>query len=373
MARSKTKDSWQTIRQYALDAGARYADLVAAQWALESGFGQHTSGANNVFGLKGKGTRRTTTEYVNGKPVQIEDGFLDFASVKECVQYLVTRWYRDWDRYEGVDRAPTREAAANALVQGGYATDPLYAEKLISLMNEHAPLSGVAPVDPKPILLRMVAVQDTWLKKRPVQAGELLDDQKVHIPVGRELGVCSYGEIAADAHVRVELASGAGAWFVYEPHWKRLGTEGQVVEAQIDWSDFACLVTKNLAVGEILQYDKRRIPGPNARIRSQLVRTAQEFQKVRDAWGHPLGVTSFYRPEPINAEVGGVPGSKHVSGEAFDIYPIDRSLESFYQWIRVRWTGGLGDGRARGFIHLDTAGGGFVPGAGVRPSREWNY
>jgi len=373
MARSKTKDSWETIRQYALDAGARYGDLVAAQWALESGFGQHTSGANNVFGLKGKGTRRTTTEYVNGKPVQIEDGFLDFASVKECVQYLVTRWYRDWDRYEGVDRAPTREAAANALVQGGYATDPLYAEKLISLMNEHAPLSGVAPVDPKPILLRMVAVQDTWLKKRPVQAGELLDDQKVHIPVGRELGVCSYGEIAADAHVRVELASGAGAWFIYEPHWKKLEAEGQAQTSEIDWSDFACLVTKNLTVGEILQYDKRRIPGPNARIRSQLVRTAQEFQKVRDAWGHPLGVTSFYRPEPINAEVGGVPGSKHITGEAFDIYPIDRSLESFYQWIRVRWTGGLGDGRARGFIHLDTAGGGFVPGAGVRPSREWTY
>jgi uncharacterized protein YcbK (DUF882 family) len=220
-----------------------------------------------------------------------------------------------------------------------------------------------------------VAVQDTWLKKRPVQASELLDDQKVHIPVGRELGVCSYGEIAADAHVRVELASGAGAWFVYEPHWKKLGAEGQAQTSEIDWSDFACLVTKNLTVGEILQYDKRRIPGSNARIRSQLVRTAQEFQRVRDAWGHPLGVTSFYRPEPINAEVGGVPGSKHITGEAFDIYPIDRSLESFYQWIRVRWTGGLGDGRARGFLHLDTHDGtkGFVPGAGVRPSREWNY
>jgi uncharacterized protein YcbK (DUF882 family) len=85
-------------------------------------------------------------------------------------------------------------------------------------------------------------------------------------------------------------------------------------------------------------------------------------------------VTSFYRPEPINSQVGGVPGSKHTTGEAFDIYPVDRSLESFYQWIRVRWTGGLGDGRPRGFIHLDTrGGGGFVPGAGVRPAAEWIY
>lgn len=87
-----------------------------------------------------------------------------------------------------------------------------------------------------------------------------------------------------------------------------------------------------------------------------------------------MGVTSFYRPEPINAQVGGVPGSRHVSGEAFDIYPVDRSLESFYQWIRRRWTGGLGDGRARGFIHLDCrGGGGFVPGAGARPAAEWIY
>ena len=93
-----------------------------------------------------------------------------------------------------------------------------------------------------------------------------------------------------------------------------------------------------------------------------------------DAWGQPLGVTSFYRPEPINTEVGGVPGSKHTTGEAVDVYPTNRSLEEFYQWIRRRWTGGLGDGRAKGFIHLDIrGGGGFVPGAGVMPAAEWLY
>jgi len=105
-----------------------------------------------------------------------------------------------------------------------------------------------------------------------------------------------------------------------------------------------------------------------------LVRTAAEFQQVRDAWGRPLGITSFYRPEPINGQVGGVPGSRHTTGEAFDVYAVDRSLESFYQWIRTRWTGGLGDGRGRGFIHLDVrGGGGFVPGAGARPAAEWLY
>lgn len=144
--------------------------------------------------------------------------------------------------------------------------------------------------------------------------------------------------------------------------------------ASVDWSDFGCLVTPNLTVGEILQWDKRRTPGPNASVRSKLLRTAAEFQKLRDAWGGPLGVTSFYRPEPINTQVGGVPGSRHTTGEAFDIYPVGQSLESFYQWVRARWTGGLGDGRPRGFVHLDTRGGGrFVSGAGVQPVAEWVY
>lgn len=120
-------------------------------------------------------------------------------------------------------------------------------------------------------------------------------------------------------------------------------------------------------------FSKARIPSANSSVRHRLLKTANEFQKIRDAWGSPIGVTSFYRPAAINAAVGGVPNSKHVTGQAFDIYPIGRSLESFYQWIQCRWRGGLGDGRHRGFLHLDTEGGGFVPGAGVRPSRHWTY
>ena len=85
-------------------------------------------------------------------------------------------------------------------------------------------------------------------------------------------------------------------------------------------------------------------------------------------------MTSFYRPEPINSAVGGVPGSKHVTGEAMDVYPVSRSLEEFYQWIRHRWSGGLGDGRNKGFIHLDTrSGGGYVAAANATPAAEWLY
>lgn len=381
MAGSKAKtypNTWDGVAQAAKDAGAKWSQLVAAQWALESGFGKHAPG-HNYFGLKGSGTARKTQEFVNGKWVTISDEFLEFPDLGACVKYLVTRWYKDWDKYEGVDRAPTLEAATKELVKQGYATDPGYASKLLRLCKENGaqdPATGKAVVKavPNPILYRVEAVQATWLKKEPVQAAELGEKEKVYCPKGRDYAVVSYTEIAADGHARVELASGGGAWFLFEPHWRKFVGAGEAMQAEVDWNDFNCLVTPNLSVGEILQWDNRRIPGPGASVRSRLLRTAAEFQRVREAWGRPLGVTSFYRPEPINARVGGVPGSRHTTGEAFDVYPVDRSLESFYQWIRTRWTGGLGDGRPRGFIHLDCrGGGGFVPGAGARPASEWIY
>jgi hypothetical protein len=237
-----------------------------------------------------------------------------------------------------------------------------------------APKTGATASVGKPVLFTLTATQDTWLKKEPKQAGELAEKEKVEVSKGKAYAVCAYVESPADAHAQVELGHGGGTWWIHEPHWRKGQSSGEAMPSSVDWSDFDCLVTPNLTVGEILQWDRRRIPGPDSAARTRLLRTASEFQKVREAWGQPLGVTSFYRPEPINSEVGGVRGSKHVTGEAIDVYPTNRSLESFYQWIRVRWRGGLGDGRHRGFIHLDMRnGGGFVPGAGARPAAEWTY
>lgn len=228
--------------------------------------------------------------------------------------------------------------------------------------------------DDKP-LFTLEALQNTWLKKKPVQAAELKAREKLAVHTGRRYGVRKLTELPGDAHARVELAAGAGTWLVFLPHWEVIQPVGEALVAEIDWSDFDCLVTPNLTVGEILQWDRRRIPGPDASVRKRILETAAEFQRIREAWGAPLGVTSFYRPEPINQQVGGVPNSRHVSGRAMDIYPSSgsRGLEEFYQWIRRRWRGGLGDGRRRGFIHLDTDGGGFVPGGGATPAAQWDY
>jgi hypothetical protein len=136
--------SWHEIASLANKSGAKFPELCAAQWALESSWGSLPTGTNNFFGIKGKGTKKKTLEYVNGKEVEIVDEFMNFATPEECVKYLVDRWYKDYaGRYKGVNNAATRNKAAEMLVTEGYCTDPSYAAKLIKIMdNNTAPSKG---------------------------------------------------------------------------------------------------------------------------------------------------------------------------------------------------------------------------------------
>jgi hypothetical protein len=131
------ENTWKGVKAAAQIAGAKYPEVVAAQWALESGYGKHTSGKNNYFGLKGEGSERETKEFINGKWITINAGFIDFPDLQTCVSYLVDRWYRDYKTYKGVNRATSRDDCARLLQKEGYATDPTYPEKLIRLMSEN--------------------------------------------------------------------------------------------------------------------------------------------------------------------------------------------------------------------------------------------
>jgi len=130
-------NTFKGVKTAAKVAGAKFPEVVAAQWALESGYGKHTSGKNNYFGLKGEGSERETKEFINGQWVTIKAGFIDFPDLQTCVSYLVDRWYRDYKRFKGVNRANSPEECARLLVTEGYATDPQYSEKLIRIMKEN--------------------------------------------------------------------------------------------------------------------------------------------------------------------------------------------------------------------------------------------
>ena len=129
------KEKYNKIRSAAVKAGDPHPDVVAAQWALESGWGKKQSGKNNYFGIKaGKGEAGTavrTREVYSGKNVMITDKFKDYNSLEEGIADRVAFIKRN-PRYTkaGYFVATTPFQAATALQRGGYATDPNYATLL---------------------------------------------------------------------------------------------------------------------------------------------------------------------------------------------------------------------------------------------------
>ncbi|MDX2271027.1 MAG: D-Ala-D-Ala carboxypeptidase family metallohydrolase [Cyanobacteriota bacterium] len=126
----------------------------------------------------------------------------------------------------------------------------------------------------------------------------------------------------------------------------------QVSVAEPDWNNPAARLSTYFRVGEMTLGDPRRIPLDPV-VKARIVRFAQELNKVRAAWGSGLGVTSWYRPYLVNLAVGGVPNSQHVLGWAADVYPVNGKISEFQTWIDLRWSGGLGYGAQKGFVHLD--------------------
>ena len=134
------ENSWGGILAAAKKGGAKFPEVVAAQWALESGWGEHISGVNNFFGIKAAAGEPysvcTTQEWNGSHMVTIEDKFRDFDTVQDCVDHLITQWYEDYRGYKGVNRASSVGECCNLLVAENYATDPHYAAKLMSIINK---------------------------------------------------------------------------------------------------------------------------------------------------------------------------------------------------------------------------------------------
>lgn len=148
---AEVENTWAGIEKAASIAGAKFPEVLAAQWALESGFGRYPSGKFNFWGVKQTGrtggTIKTTKEFIKGEWVTIEARFMNFASIQEGVDYVVNRWYKDYEAYKGINRAATREEAAQLLVKEGYATDPAYSRKLIKLLDQYAGSTTKLPSD----------------------------------------------------------------------------------------------------------------------------------------------------------------------------------------------------------------------------------
>ncbi|MDG4512043.1 GBS Bsp-like repeat-containing protein [Streptococcus suis] len=122
--------------------------VMLAQSILESGWGtsQLAKNAYNIFGIKAdsswKGNTYTvhTKEVVNGKTITVEKQFRAYKSLLESISdygsfFTSTAWRTK--NYASFLQATNHETALTSLLASGYATDPVYAEKLKSLIQRY--------------------------------------------------------------------------------------------------------------------------------------------------------------------------------------------------------------------------------------------
>lgn len=122
--------------------------LILGQAALESGWGKReiamADGGNsyNLFGIKagagwhGKVAEVMTTEYKNGVPSKQLEKFRAYSSYTEAFNDYAGMLSSN-PRYAPVmQQSASPVGMAQALQKSGYATDPNYAEKLVSVMKQ---------------------------------------------------------------------------------------------------------------------------------------------------------------------------------------------------------------------------------------------
>lgn len=115
------------------------ASLILAQAALESGWGARAPGCN-LFGIKpgpkwkGPVTLVTTHEVIKGVRMQVIDKFRAYKDWADCMVDHAN-FLKVNPRYAPCFKEQTGEGWARAVAKAGYATDPNYADLLISIMR----------------------------------------------------------------------------------------------------------------------------------------------------------------------------------------------------------------------------------------------
>lgn len=83
------------------------------------------------------------------------------------------------------------------------------------------------------------------------------------------------------------------------------------ISKNFTWEEFTASDTaKKLGIlNQIIDWD----------VRDNVIALVEKvLQPLRDAWGKPITINSGYRCPRLNKEVGGVPTSQHVKGQAAD-------------------------------------------------------
>ena len=148
---------------------------------------------------------------------------------------------------------------------------------------------------------------------------------------------------------------------------------GQFMTTAINWKNPDGKISKYFSVREVTKNDPRRIPRSGSNVEREIIKLAIELDKIREEWGSPILVNSWYRPLEVNRAIGSSDDSQHIQGRAVDIRPISPdSLAKFQSWLDQNWFGALGYGAKKGFVHLDTRNNKGWRTGGKKGTR-WNY
>lgn len=131
-------------------------ELVAAHAALESGWGKQplrngAANANNLFGVKAGGSWQgevalaSTTEYEHGAMLRKTERFRSYPDTASAFRDYAEMLSSNPRYAAALNTGSDARAFARGLAQAGYATDPLYADKLskvaAQLQRRAAPLT----------------------------------------------------------------------------------------------------------------------------------------------------------------------------------------------------------------------------------------
>jgi len=181
----KQKDFIDIVKPGAISTYREYKvlpSLTIAQAILESAWGTSVlaTQANNLFGIKwteGCGyeyVTKQTKEYVNNQWITINAKFRKYSSVDESILDHAVLLQKS--RYSKVLVAKDYKEAATEVWKAGYATDPNYPQKLISLIEEH----GLYKIDEEALInIKDLDQVASWAKDsvlNVVQAGIMIGD-----------------------------------------------------------------------------------------------------------------------------------------------------------------------------------------------------
>lgn len=155
---AQRKADYYSIVEEARRQGIPHPEVIAAQWAVESDWGDKVTGQHNYFGIKAgdgrpdnnePGTVAWTHEVVDGKRQRVQQKFRDFDTMADAIRARGEFTNTPGGRYEqaGYHTARNPHEALLALQKAGYATDPGYADLLTRTMRGMGvdPMRGYMP------------------------------------------------------------------------------------------------------------------------------------------------------------------------------------------------------------------------------------